>query len=192
LVDPKSIPYDPPVQVLQDFNNLFTDADSVQRQLARPSIVPPSTVRIDAWTDDAARRGRNMMLFSEFDSELLEHMKTCISQYGLTAWCPDLRQSPSSLYNMAHRLAALESFKQGLIANAYHPFNAGRQWASRTEDLTTFYNHHVHYFLLERYKVEKRSPGATKVRDARNTKAQSRGRVRLLSLNFLLQTNFLQ
>jgi hypothetical protein len=183
LVDPKTVPYDPPADVLSTFSLRFKNDDQLQQQRSMEPLIRPQTVAINVW-DDASVRGRNMMTFEEFDEGLLGHMKSTMARFGLTRFCPDLRESPRSLYNKAHRIVAVESFKQGLIGCMYATFNANSHWASRTEDLVKIYDHHVHYFLRERYRLEKRKAGGNIVRDAKNAKMQGRGQVS--SISFVL------
>jgi hypothetical protein len=111
------------------------------------------------------------------EEHILEYIQACLAKFGLICWCPDLRQSPYSLYNCACRIIALDTFKQALVSHAYMHLKPNTAYASDMVLLTKLYNHFVYHFILSRYKTDLRNPGRVKAADTLSPQYRSRLRV---------------
>src|SRR6266545_7199970 len=80
-------------------------------------------------------------------------MQSRLATFGLTSWCPDLRQTPYSLYNSACHIIALDTFKQALVSHTYATLQPNLIYATDMNLLIKLYDHFVHYYMFTRLKL---------------------------------------
>ncbi|RXW12932.1 hypothetical protein EST38_g12922 [Candolleomyces aberdarensis] len=154
------IPPDPHPLVVQSFSTKFAmDTDLIQTLKGRTPIVDPSGVKInpiEAITDS----GSTFANCSKVEEGIITYMKVCIAQFGLSLWCPDLRQTPYSLYNSACHIIAIDTFKQALISGAYDQvYSVDPAFVTNTALLIKLFDHFVFSFFLKHYRRDVKNPG---------------------------------
>jgi len=162
------------------------------RALTRTNVplVDMHKVRIGSNISPATRKriASNVKRIEDF---ILNYVQTYIAEFGLICWCPDLSQTPYSVYNSACRIIALDTFVQAMISHAYDHLQPTRRYMEDMDLLTKLYNHFVHYTVYETYKKELRSPGAVEAIAKQNPIYQARIRVScLISCYYMLLTSF--
>jgi hypothetical protein len=176
LIDAKQIPGDPPIEILNMFRKRFSTEAELYEAQDGDVLIPPSLVKIGSAVTMKSRGTvpRQILMVEE---HILEYIQACLAKFGLIRWCPDLQQSPYSLYNCACRIIALDTFKQALVSHAYMHLKPNTAYASDMVLLTKLYNHFVHHFMLSRYKTDLRNPGRVKAADKMSPQYRSRLRV---------------
>jgi hypothetical protein len=96
---------------------------------------------------------------------------------GLRVWSPNLEEDSASLYNAAHRIAAITTFQDLVAARAYDYMNVCPKMATDTTLIIQAYNHFVHYLCLVKYNKEKKQAG--KLAEEARSKGVSKSRKRV-------------
>lgn len=173
------MPSDPPVKLLSTFDTRFSASteNDLYHQIANgQSLMLPSLVQI-AVGISPNNRSKLAASTKRMEEHILEYIQTCLSKFGLWCWCPDLRQSPYSLYNAACRLVALDTFKQALISHSYAHFNPKLSYAKNLTFLVQLYDHIVHHYIYSRYMRDKKNPGIVQAADNASPQYHNRSRV---------------
>ncbi|KJA19181.1 hypothetical protein HYPSUDRAFT_143997, partial [Hypholoma sublateritium FD-334 SS-4] len=191
LLDAKAIPLNPPSDLLSDFNNRFSDSNESQLfviQTAGPELIPKHLIQIG--TSMSAAQGRIAEQARSVEEHMLSYIQSCLSQFGLRCWCPDLRQSAYSLYNAACRIVAIDTFKQALVSHAYLALAPNTAYASNTGVLVKLYDHFVFHFMRLRYRREGRTPGSVSLQLQASPQYQGRIRLAAARLKFLEENGY--
>ncbi|KAF8987414.1 hypothetical protein BDQ17DRAFT_1435651 [Cyathus striatus] len=157
LPDPSSIPYDPPADVLDSFSRRFSSPEEVNNHGTEP-LIQPSEVTVQPWKYPL-KKGRSIAFIHCFEDTVVGLIRATMARYGLPIWCPDLHQLATSTYNTAHKIVAVETYRQALIMCAYDSYGVEQKWSSRMDVLYQVYNHYVHHSFCVQYDMEARSPG---------------------------------
>ena len=164
LIDPKQPPTTPPDDILFLFGSRFQDEASVmEAQNGRP-LVSPSLVRVRTLLS-ITDRGRIASQLRQIEEHIIDYIQSSLARFGLVVWCPDLRQTPYTLYNAACRIIALDTFKQALVSHTYAHLAPNLSYVKDMTLLVKMYDHFVHHYLYTRYKKECRVPGSVRARD---------------------------
>jgi hypothetical protein len=118
----------------------------------------------------------------QVEEHMLAYTQSLLARFGLTCWCPDLRQSPYSLYNAACRFIALDTFKQALVSQAYAHLQPNNLYATNMDFQIKLYDHFVHHYMGLRYRKECKKAGSVKVADEASPQYRNRARVSLIHL----------
>jgi hypothetical protein len=94
---------------------------------------------------------------------VLDYMVAYCTRFGITEWCPDLRDTPYSTYNSAMRMIGIDTFRHCLSAKAYECFGADPHHSQDMVTIIKFYDHFVHYVQHSRYLREKKRPGSVRM-----------------------------
>lgn len=116
----------------------------------------------------------NIKLVEEF---VLEYIHLCIAKFGLLCWCPDFNQTAYSVYNSACCLITLNIFKQVLIYYAYDYFNSVTYYVQDITFMTKLYDHFVHYYMYEVFKMEYHCSGSVQEISEANPQYQNHKQV---------------
>jgi hypothetical protein len=176
LVDPKQVPQDPSDQILATFASCFTTEASLYECREGPMRIAPTLVQIGSSVSitDHGQIAAQILLVEE---HMLEYMQACLARFGLTSWCPDLRQTPYALYNAACRVIALDTFKQALVSHTYAHLKPNTTYAREMELLIRLYDHVVHHYMYLRYRRDSRNPGCVTAADKASPQYRGRARV---------------
>jgi hypothetical protein len=104
-----------------------------------------------------------------------------MARLGLRVWCPNLEEDSASLYNSAHRIAALTTFTELATTLAYSYLKINRELAQDMTLLIPAYNHFVHYLQYNRYKREQKEKGKASQEAANKKFNKNRERVNFFS-----------
>lgn len=176
-VKASDVPLDPPDQVLAEFQKQVAHEEDLQVCRHGSPVFPPSLVQVGRVLA-VGDRGHISRFLQTVSDHILEYIQMCLAKFGLLQWCPDLRQSPDSLYNQACRIIALDTFKQALVAHVYDSLQPDKRYISKTEFLAKIYNHFVHFYLHELYKKDARVPGSVQAAEGVSPVYRNRARVR--------------
>lgn len=179
LYDPKQPPPIPDPAVLESFaQNFQNHPDHISlTQVARegPSLIAPSLIRVgDIPVTD---RGHVASQLRGIEENMIYYIQTCLSRFGLSVWCPDLRKTPYSLFNSINRIAALNTFKQALISHTYAHLAPNLAYMQDMTLLVKMYDHFVHHYQYARFKKETRIPGSVRASDTTGPAYTNRRRV---------------
>src|SRR6266540_1348428 len=117
-------------------------------------------------------------------------MQSRLATFGLTSWCPDLRQTPYSLYNSACCIIALDTFKQALVSHTYASLQPNLIYATDMNLLIKLYDHFVHYYMFTRFKREGKMAGSVRAADEATPHYRNRARVSLFPLYFVKSSKY--
>ncbi|PPR01552.1 hypothetical protein CVT24_005887 [Panaeolus cyanescens] len=177
-VSRKAVPTDPPLQALQQFDDQFSSEDDLFKQRHADPLIPPEDVQIHDWSKiPADPLNRNLTTLKQIPDTAIHFMRQTAARYALKQWNPDLRQAPYGLYNSACRMAAIDSFRQAVVAQVYSMFKPNAKLVGNVDFLVKVYDHTVHFLQYRRYMRELRQPGLNAEMDEENSSLQ--GRLRL-------------
>lgn len=176
-LDAKDIAEDPPATVVTEFGRHCSTEEQLYQFRSPQSrqIIDPTLVKIG--TSDIIKGGRLANAIRLVEEHLIHYIQAYLSRFGLLRWCPDLRQSPYSLYNSACRIVAIDTFKQAIVSHAYDHYKPKRCYIDDMELLIKIYDHLVHHFHFSRYQREVRKPGSVRATDDASPSYHSRKRV---------------
>ncbi|KAF9035826.1 hypothetical protein BJ165DRAFT_1355103, partial [Panaeolus papilionaceus] len=177
-VDRRSIPYDPPSNLLRRFDQRFSSEEALYEQRYAEPLIKAQEVDIQDYRAlQRDTKNKNYMRLKLIPDTAIAMMKTTAARYGLRAWAPDLRQAPYGLYNSACRMVAIDSFRQAITADIYAMFKPDTRFNSDIDFLIKVYDHAVHYLHYRRYLRELALPGSNAAQDVENTATQNRRRL---------------
>ena len=148
-------------------------------QASGRELIPRHLVQIGTAMSEV-RRGRTANQARLVEEHMLDYVQACLAKFGLPFWCPDIRQSAYSLYNAAHRIVALDTFRQALISHTYIHLSPNLAYATNTPILIRLFDHFTFHYMKLRYQKEGRHPG-TVARSLQNN-PQYVARIRVCSL----------
>lgn len=135
------------------------------------------------------RHAKNLQRVPDF---YIRYLKLVLSRFAIREFCPDLRLPADHLYNVAHRLAAVKSFREGVIGGAYDYHAPGRSFLDDTAFLYNLYDHQIHHrgkLAFDKYAAD---PERLEQDIKNNTVLKARSRVSgLIQLDNHVQTEAL-
>lgn len=108
-----------------------------------------------------------------FLTTIFSMLLTC----GLTQWCPDVASPPDTLYNMAHELIFVESYKAVAGSFAYRHMSPTPAGTDNHAFITDVYHSFAFDYMRGKARVEKQEPG--KLSQSQEESNQSRRRKRV-------------
>ena len=176
IIDSKQVPSDPPSSLLASFNARVSTQQQLYDCENGPCLLPLNLIKVgsSAPITSSARLATQVRRVEE---HVLEYVQACLSRFGLTRWCPDLRQTPYSLFNSACRIIAIDTFKQALISHAYASLAPNTTYVQDMLLLMKIYDHFVHFYQHSRYKRDAKVAGSVKIAEEANPQYHARSRV---------------
>ncbi|TFK52727.1 hypothetical protein OE88DRAFT_1677285 [Heliocybe sulcata] len=171
------VPTLPPADVLRAFFVRFSqEHDMLAIASAGPPLVDASVVAvIRRWRCEVRGVAEPQMLAIE--DEMLQLIQTSIARFGFTCWCPDLRDTPYSLYNAACRTIAVHTFKQALVGHTYEMFAPNLRYTADTMLILRLYDHFVHHVQRRRFLKEQKNPGSVSLAEEHSIMYKNRMRL---------------
>ncbi|TFK20877.1 hypothetical protein FA15DRAFT_561144, partial [Coprinopsis marcescibilis] len=105
--------------------------------------------------------------------------------YAVPSWGPNFQESLYSLFNLAIRIIALDTFKQALTASAYSFLGTTGTHANNMDVLLKIYDHIVHYCFCLLYMKDGHNPGSVEAAGKANPQYQASGRLTKDRIKFL-------
>ncbi|KAA1135919.1 hypothetical protein PGTUg99_032904 [Puccinia graminis f. sp. tritici] len=153
-----------------------------------PRLVALDTIQtLKEARQERTKLGKHMMHISDFN---IRYVHTSLSQLGLSAWIPNLDEQPDSLYNEAHKICAIRTFRQLVVGGAYKYMNINNVYVDDFDLLKQAYDHYVHYLLANVLKKEKKEQGKHKNDEERKVLQTARERLRDKRYKFAINNNF--
>jgi hypothetical protein len=152
---------------------------------AGPEIIPRSLIQIGS-SIAIDSNSRIAAQVRQVEEHMLAYTQSLLARFGLTCWCPDLRQSPYSLYNAACRFIALDTFKQALVSQAYAHLQPNNLYATNMDFQIKLYDHFVHHYMDLRYRKECKRAGSVKVADEASPQYRNRARASPIYLGIVV------
>lgn len=135
-------------------------------------------VQLGLSVQDAVKSNSKILRgFCQVEESAILHMKTYFAKLGLAMWAVDYTQTPYSLYNQAMRMAAIDTFRFMMGACAYDFLRPDTSYVNDSTLLVRVYDHHIHRYMFDKWKMEIRTPGGNRVAAERNKYSQARTRV---------------
>jgi hypothetical protein len=104
------------------FYQQFSSLEQVESAVEKgPNIIAIDTIETlkDA-KEKGTKIGKHIAHMSEFN---IHYIHSLLPKLGLVAWRPNLDEQPDSLYNKAHQICAIKSFRQ-LVAGLAYQYSA--------------------------------------------------------------------
>jgi hypothetical protein len=182
LLTQASVPPAPELQYLQEFYQRFSTNNQVKhaaKTTLSPALISSNEIQLfkDA-TSGSVKYGRQVI---HVGSNNVRYSQGLMGRLGLRVWCPNLEEDSASLYNAAHRIAAITTFQELVSSRAYDYMNVNPVLAMDSVLVIQAYNHYVHYVLLTKYKKEQKQEG--KVAEEAENKKFSKGRERVCTIS---------
>ncbi|KAH9471667.1 hypothetical protein Pst134EA_005548 [Puccinia striiformis f. sp. tritici] len=152
-----------------------------------PRLNPNEVVLFRDAAMGSIRYGRSVI---HLGANNVRYVQGLMVRLGLRAWCPNLEEDAASLYNAAHRIAAITSFQELVAGQAYTYMNVNPRMASQTSLLIQAYNHFVHYVLNLKYQKEKRQVGSNAQDASHKRNSKNRERLRDARKDFAIINKF--
>ncbi|KAJ7861677.1 hypothetical protein B0H14DRAFT_2189653, partial [Mycena olivaceomarginata] len=136
-------------------------------------VINPSQVGVDV-TEALRSKNRIVRAFCQLEESAILHVKAYLSKLGINVWAVDLTQSPYSMYNSAMRMCAIDTFRF-LIAGTYYDFlHPDTRFIKDSALILRLYDHFVHRYMYDKWKVDIRTPGGNELAAERNKISQAR------------------
>ncbi|KAJ6565914.1 hypothetical protein DFH09DRAFT_1472729 [Mycena vulgaris] len=141
-------------------------------------IIKPSEVKFGLSVQDAVRSNSKILRgFCQVEESAILHVKTYFAKLGLATWAVDYTQTPYSMYNQAMRMAAIDTFRFLMGACAYDFLRPDTSYVNDSTLLVRMYDHHIHRYMFDKWKVEIRTPGGNQLTAELNKYSQARTRL---------------
>ncbi|KAJ7325917.1 hypothetical protein DFH08DRAFT_816995 [Mycena albidolilacea] len=131
-------------------------------------------------------RNKTLQAFAQVEDSAILFVRSYFAKLGLSTWAVDYTQTPYSPYNTVMRMAAIETFRFMITASAYDFLHPDTSCVNDVALLTRLYDHFVHRYMFDKWKVEIRRPGGNQLAGVRNKLSQARTR------NFKVRDTFLK
>ncbi|KAJ7152203.1 hypothetical protein C8R43DRAFT_1003896 [Mycena crocata] len=180
-LDSKKPPTSATPEIVAFFNLRFQGLSVTDlRRLGQlgPTIIDPAHVKVGLSLEESIRsKNKIISAFYKVEESAILHMRTYLAKLGIHGWAPDFSQTPYSLYNMTMRTCIIDTFRF-LVAGTHYDFlRPNTRLVNDTAMLSRLYDHFVHHYMFDKFKMEIRTPGGNEDAAARNTASQ--GRLRL-------------
>lgn len=179
LLKQDSVPSPPELGTLEEFYRRFRRTEQIEQAVNAPSA--DSSIRqnqVECLKNAQSGRVKYGKLVIHLGSNFVRYAQGLLARLGLSVWCPNLEEDSASLYNAAHRIAALTTFTELATTQAYAYLKVDPEMAQDMTLLIPAYNHFVHYLQLNKYKKELKQKGKV-AQEASNKKLnKNRERVR--------------
>ncbi|KNZ49285.1 hypothetical protein VP01_510g22 [Puccinia sorghi] len=178
LLKQDSVPKAPELSTLEEFYKRFRRTEQIEEAVKkRAGSKYSNQLSADFLKNAQAGRVKYGRSVIHLGSNFVRYAQGLMGQLGLRVWCPNLDEDAASLYNAAHRIAALTTFSELAMTPAYAYLNVNPDMAQDMTLLIPAYNHFVHYLAMNKYKKEAKQAG--KVAEEANNKKYSKNRERL-------------
>ncbi|KAJ6552406.1 hypothetical protein DFH09DRAFT_1497216, partial [Mycena vulgaris] len=180
-LDSASAPKSAALNVVADFELRFKGLTVLELKRTGQigqNIIDPADVEIGLNVQQAIRsKNKIIAAFFKLEESALLHVRAYLAKLGIYTWAPDYSQTPYSMYNMAMRMCAIDTFRF-LVTGTYYDFlRPNTSFIKDSALLARFYDHFIHHYMFAKWKVEIRTPGGNETAAARNNAYQSRIRV---------------
>jgi hypothetical protein len=191
LLERSAVPALPAQAALAAFNSRFTSEDDIFASRQGSPIIEPASVHVAraSLVQAPSKHAKDAARVEEF---MLEYLRSFCAKYGLDRWCPDLRDTPYSLYNSAHRLVALDTFRQFMTIHAYAFLGPNPQYLQDLPNLTRVYDHFVFHVQLKLFKKDQKNPGSVLSADAKKSLYEPRSRASVIFLVYVSTNKVIQ
>jgi hypothetical protein len=176
LLLPNAVPQLPSRDSLAAFKSRYTSDTQILAAREGPTLISEASVRV-ARLSQLPNAGKHATDAALVEAFVIDYIATYCAKFGLTEWAPDLRDTPYSLYNSAHRIIAIDTFRQAMAARAYSHMGPNQDFLHDTALLMRVYDHFVHHFQLQRFKKEGKIPGSVALIEQLRPTYTRRGRV---------------
>jgi len=151
------------------FNTRFSNEAQVFEARTGPSLIPKSAIKVRPYQPQQANQSRTLTRLANIEATIVEYTATQMSRVGVTRWAPDYTETPGSLWNTAMSFLLIDTFRQAIVAGAYD-FNSNHAWKKFITDMdlmVVIYDHVVWYHFFDKWREEKRAPGAAQAEKER-------------------------
>ncbi|KAA1079345.1 hypothetical protein PGT21_008685 [Puccinia graminis f. sp. tritici] len=191
LLTQDSVPQAPDLQTLQEFYQRFSNNDQVEEAAKgslSPALIGSHEVQLfKGATSGSVKFGRQVI---HLGSNNIRYAQGLMVRLGLRVWCPNLEEDSASLYNAAHRIAAITTFQELVAGRAYNYMNVNPILATNSALIIQAYNHYVHFVMLAKYQKEKKEEGKAAAEALNKRVSKNRERLRDARVEFAVVSKF--
>ncbi|KAJ7577131.1 hypothetical protein C8J56DRAFT_1113717 [Mycena floridula] len=158
--EPSVVPLPPTAEFKQKFSARFKDLKSVEeRRGSGPTVIE----RASSYMLDSLRhlpaKGKIARGLRRLNHNHIATIFSYLANYGFTAWTVDLTETPTSLWNIACKNVAIDSFKQAMASHAYAFLSPNHDYLNNQLLLSTIYDQFVWTYMKGLHELELREPG---------------------------------
>ncbi|KAJ7259325.1 hypothetical protein C8J57DRAFT_1233690 [Mycena rebaudengoi] len=119
------------------------------------NLIDPDCVQIGLQIEHVIRsRNKIIAAFFKLEESALMHVRTYLAKLGIYTWAPDYSQTPYSMYNMAMRMCAIDTFRY-LVTGTYYDFlRPNTSFIKDAPHLTRMYDHFIDHYMFNKWKME--------------------------------------
>ncbi|KAA1099778.1 hypothetical protein PGT21_020224 [Puccinia graminis f. sp. tritici] len=189
LIKKRAVPNTPSPEQLATFYQRFSSTEQIQSAVTGgPNLVALEMINtLKEAREKRMKLGKHIVNISDFH---IQYIHTSLSQLGLFAWNPNLNEQADSLYNEAHKICAIRSFRQMVAGGAYQYMNVNATYVDNFDLLKQTYDHYVHYVLAKIFDKEKKEQGKHFRDEERKVLQTARERLREKRYKFAVNNNF--
>ncbi|MBW0460820.1 hypothetical protein O181_000535 [Austropuccinia psidii MF-1] len=115
-----SVPVAPDPQILQEFNNKFSNLDEIEEVASNTSVAPlipqSQVIMLRGFHPGRKKIGREIINIKDI---YIQYVQALLAKLGMHIWSADLDDASDSLYNEAYHISAIQTFCQIAVAAAY-------------------------------------------------------------------------
>lgn len=166
LLSVVELPKPPSDGMIATFEQRFASFDDVVQARAKPNV-PISNEdminRISELRGDPKSTSMISKQVARVPESSLRYMLGLLARFGLKAWRPDLRQSPYSMYNQAHRFIAIDTFRQAVVSEAYDSMGIDKSYVDDMNLQVVAFDHFTNHRIGRMAAREEKFPGITQI-----------------------------
>ncbi|KAA1113444.1 hypothetical protein PGT21_031647 [Puccinia graminis f. sp. tritici] len=144
LIAKGSIPSPPSDNEVRAFYQRFRSTEEIDSAIkSGPTLLAFDAIdTLKKARENRMKVGKHLIHMSDFN---IRYIHSSLSRLGLSAWKPNLDEQADSLYNVAHRIAAVKRFRECVAGGAYTYMNVNEGFIDNLDLLGKAYEHYVHF-----------------------------------------------
>lgn len=175
LVPPRVDP-----ELLKEFHNKFKEVDQVEKVLSDPNlhdhlVAQSDIVTLNQGWSGCLKLGKGLANINKMQ---ILYVHGILAKVGIHIWGPNLEEPHDSLFNLACRIVALDTFCQLAASGTYNYMNLDLSNLNKMSLMVSAYNHFVHYVLESRFKKEVKAVGSYEKDQSKKSIQKNRERLR--------------
>ncbi|KAJ7188524.1 hypothetical protein C8R46DRAFT_1205682 [Mycena filopes] len=140
-------------------------------------MIKPSEVKVGIPVADGITSRKHIIrAFCQLEEFALLHIKSYFAKLGIRNWAIDYNQSAYSMYNMAMRMAAIDTFRYMVSGSFYDFLQPNTSYIHDNTLVVRVYDHFTHKYQFDLWKKEIRMPGGNELTAERNKYSKTRKR----------------
>lgn len=125
-----------------------------------PELEKVTLAQVQSYRANAQSQSIVAKELSRIEDPTIKLICASLSTYGFEEFTPDVTEGAYSLYNVAHRNIAIDTFQIANASHGYISFGVNMDYVEDTEYLMAVYDNHLFYYQANLVRQEARKPGS--------------------------------